>query len=73
MPKFDLGAGPSLQLKQDDKDGKIWKGELTVGDLPAKPAVGASAIMVKAEVTGGTLALPLWTNIPYAYAGEIKK
>jgi hypothetical protein len=73
MPAIDLGGGKTMQLKQEDKEGKVWSGELTVGTLPAKPAPSHRSIMVKADITGGTVTVPLWTNIAYKYDDGAKK
>ena len=65
MPQVKLGDGTSLQLKQADKDGRVWTGELTVAPQDGK--FKPNDIWVKADVTGGGIALPLWTAIPYDY------
>ena len=65
MPQIKLGGESSLQLKQADKDGRVWTGELTVTPLDGK--IKPNDIWVKADVTGGGIALPLWTAIPYEY------
>ena len=65
MPQIKLGDGTGLQLKQADKDGRIWTGELTVAALDGK--FKQNDIWIKADVTGGGITLPLWTAIPYEY------
>ena len=65
MPQLKLGGKAALQLKPADKEGRIWTGELTAASLGEK--FTPNSIWVKADVTGGGIALPLWSTIPYEY------
>ena len=74
---IDTGTGPrpfaingtdTVELKPADKDGKIWKAEITLKDFARqKKPVDARAVRIKATVLGGKLETPIFGAIPASF------
>ena len=80
---LDTGTGPrpfsvngtdTVELKPTDKDGKIWKAEITLKNFAQqKKPVNARAVRIKATVLGGKLETPIYGNIPAGFRMEAEK
>ena len=80
---IDTGTGPrpfsvngtdTVELKPTDKDGKIWKAEITLKNFAQqKKPVNARAVRIKATVLGGKLETPVYGSIPAGFRTEAEK
>ena len=80
---LDTGTGPrpfsvngtdTVELKPTDKDGRIWKAEITLKNFSRqKKPVNARAVRIKATVLGGKLETPIYGNIPAGFRMEAEK
>ena len=72
----DVGTGPNpysingkdnIELKAQDKDGKVWTATVNVKSLQTAANLKKRAIMLKATLLGSDLNKPIFTYIPYSF------
>ena len=71
---FSINGTDTVELKPADKDGKIWKAEITLKNFAQqKKPVNARSVRIKATVLGGKLETPIYGTIPAGFRMEAEK
>lgn len=71
---FSVNGTDTVELKPVDKDGRIWKSEITLKNFAQqKKPLNARSVRIKATVLGGKLETPIYGVIPAGFRMEEEK